>query len=1599
MLYYMTIDYIVQYFLLSDKNVFHIHLVNESATSKDEKRNNKAVQAVNGIIRADLMATRDKMVTLYLPPVREGRYRFPERAGQAMDLPFDIVAENDRWLLRTSSKKVTLHRGEEKIGSPVILQEDDLIGLSFGGEHYVLFTQPVQEKDHVFVPYRIPQDGTFSIGREADNDICYENSYVSRKHATFRIDRGNITVADENSTNGTYVNGFAVQEAALNAGDSVYIMGLNLLVGKGFIALNNANNRCQVVNAAMISAYGEDEAPAFAQMPEEMPEETLFDRQPRRKLEMEPQPIEVYGPPTALNGNQMPLMVQMSSQMVTGARSLVTGNALMAFSSMLTPLLNRGFTDKERMEYAERRHVKYMQYLAEVEKEILNERSHEQAFLNEAHPPLSTVIEYPADKKRLWEYRPVDKDYLQLRIGTGKVPLQAEISWPREQFNLDEDALREEMLRVAKRDYSITNAPVLLSLKDDFVVGVNGTRAHVEKLMANMIIQLAMTHSYDEVKIVILGRPQDTTHIAEEMRLFRYLPHCWSNLRDIRFIAENKADAGVIAEYLKKQQEDQGGEAAKKKAQWTSETMSYVIFAFDKQLLECLDILGVVLSAESYPGYSVVTGYNGALKESRKLISMERNNGMLIHLSGSEGKDTAFALERCDRDALVRHLHTVCGTKIKTEGRQFSLPKVYSFLEMFNAGRIEYLNPLVRWQQNNPVKSLATPVGIGTDGELFYLDLHEKRQGPHGLVAGMTGSGKSEFIITYILSMAVNYGPNEVAFVLIDYKGGGLATAFDDPKRGIHLPHIAGTITNLDGGAIQRSLSSIQSELKRRQAVFNDAKSRNNEATMDIYDYQKLYRAHKVDEPMPHLFIISDEFAELKKQQPDFMEALIQTARIGRSLGVHLILATQKPSGVVNDQIWSNTKFRVCLKVQDRSDSNEMIKRPEAAELKETGRFYLQVGYNEYFALGQSAWCGAKYTPQDVIVSNVDETIDFVDNAGQVTLNSKPARKTETTDTRQLVAIVQYLSDLAKKENMQTRPLWLEPLPEKLDLEVPKAMLPEEREEAGIRALIGVADDPEEQQQHALEIDFLSLRHMILCGEAGSGKSTFLRTMLYSLAEQYGPDQLNYYILDLSGGAMSPMKELPHCGAYLSDRDESDLDRLMDMLRDIIEERKALFAAEDVVNYNTYIKIKPLPLILFIIDSYTNIVNFAQGPTFNTELQFFLREAASYGVSLIASMNHYGEMYSKARMEIDYTIALWAKDRYDYSDILGTRTMLTAPQIQGRGVCVLNGRTMEYQTAIPDADLDDVERTGALHERLRKLSEKYEGMPHAPGLPEIDETMAYGDFCKGFKPMRIPLGFNRKTAAKVAIPFAQFSHMSLYFGNPAEVTPVLGNLLYAAKRENMRLMIIRSQQESSFYTTEITDRGGYTPEEITWLDCTEESLSTFPDLIKEEIMKQIVPRDEYCAKLGLPDDYKGKAKKASKYIRQHSQPVLILIENYGDLSVMNTESGIESAVMQLVNNLDGYNIYCAGCFHGADFDRIGTNSEIRNFAKEQFLLLFGGAFHKQALTSLPSEYRMDGISSRIGRFVMKYRDAFYPMTMPCGGYTAGDNDPDEAAIV
>lgn len=604
-----------------------------------------------------------------------------------------------------------------------------------------------------------------------------------------------------------------------------------------------------------------------------------------------------------------------------------------------------------------------------------------------------------------------------------------------------------------------------------------------------------------------------------------------------------------------------------------------------------------------------------------------------------------------------------------------------TFLEMYNVSKIEHLNIRTRWKENNPTVTLKAPVGVDTLGNLFYLDLHEKYQGPHGLVAGMTGSGKSEFIITYILSMAVNYHPDEVAFILIDYKGGGLAGAFENKKKGIKLPHLAGTITNLDGASINRSLVSIQSELRKRQSIFNEAKQISNEGTMDIYKYQKLYREGIVTEPVPHLFIISDEFAELKTQQPDFMDQLISTARIGRSLGVHLILATQKPNGVVNDQIWSNSRFRVCLKVQEKQDSMDMIKRPDAAELSATGRFYLQVGYNEFFDIGQSAWCGAPYVPTEEVESKEEDSVQIIDNLGRIVKEVKDSKKENeenVNNIKQIVGIVNYLSEIADEDNISVRKLWMDEIPEFITVNsLINKYGPLSKDSPEV--VIGEYDDPFNQQQNIVVHNVLECGNTIIYGATGSGKELLVNTLVCGLIENYTPSDINLFLIDFGSEALQMYAKAPHVGNVLLSSDEEQLIRLMKILKEQIYERKKLLA-EYSGNPDLYEKAtgQSLSAIITIIDNYAAFNELYENLV--DELAYLSREGSKYKIYFIITATAVNEVKYKISQNFGKQYVLQMNDKSDYSSVFGNVKGVYPSKLIGRGL-ILKNSVYEFQTA------------------------------------------------------------------------------------------------------------------------------------------------------------------------------------------------------------------------------------------------------------------------------------------------------------------------------
>ena len=611
----------------------------------------------------------------------------------------------------------------------------------------------------------------------------------------------------------------------------------------------------------------------------------------------------------------------------------------------------------------------------------------------------------------------------------------------------------------------------------------------------------------------------------------------------------------------------------------------------------------------------------------------------------------------------------------------------------------------------------------------------------------MTGSGKSEFIITYILSMALNYHPYEVSFVLIDYKGGGLTGAFENKETGMKLPHLAGTITNLDTVEMNRSLASIQSELRKRQRLFNEARDKLNESTIDIYKYQSLYRRGLVSNPISHLFIISDEFAELKDQRPEFMDQLISTARIGRSLGVHLILATQKPSGVVNDQIWSNSKFRICLRVQDKSDSMDMIKCPDAAELKTTGRFYLQVGYNELFAMGQAAWAGAQYYPTEKRKKKVDQAINIVDNVGGIikSLDTKSNEIATPSQGEEITNIIRYIVEEAKQENVSIDQLWLDRIPDVIYIDKLKQKYGYRAIKNNINPIIGEYDDPDNQRQNVLTLPLSADGNTIVFGSAGSGKELMLSSIVYSTISTHDTKEVNFYIMDFGAETLTMFRDAPHVGEVILSNDSEKIANLFKYLTSIIEERKKIFVDYNG-SYDFYINHggKQIPMIVVVIN---NVEAFIETyPDYEDLLGQMTRDCLKYGVVFILSTNGPNTIRYRLRQNFKQNVVLQFNDPMDYSSVLPGVRKKEPSKAFGRGLIALDA-IYEFQTAYSYTEEKMTDYIKVVSTKLNEICD-FKSVK-IPILPEIVNKEFVTDYLGSIN--TIPIGVEKETLSIATI--------------------------------------------------------------------------------------------------------------------------------------------------------------------------------------------------------------------------------------------------------
>ena len=826
---------------------------------------------------------------------------------------------------------------------------------------------------------------------------------------------------------------------------------------------------------------------------------------------------------------------------------------------------------QRKMRFQERlRKRTYRAYLSEYERNVREHINYEENILRNCHPDFSELIDM--QKQRIYTMRTVPDGELLIRLGIG----DADFAIPTEEGNImPGDVLEQERRTILFANEKLRHIPVCAHISPPLSVELSaGKSSALCNLLRIFLIRTALTYHDRKVKFVF---PFDDPILSRQFSWLSFLPHCIlpDETDMLRSLPEDAIILVIFREKESVRQDlfqdprvcpvrlhlaDPGADTAECQAQDT-------------------DVLRIV-STDTF-------------------CALVKANG--------ERRELEFDLLTQEEAALCAR--ALCSLKDLAETKT-GFPDVYPILRMLQN---ETENISKMWEHSTVLDSLKVPIGICEDRSVLYLDAHDKRDGPHGLIAGMTGSGKSELLTTYILSLSLTFPPWEVAFFLIDYKGAGMASAFSD------LPHVIGSISNLSGHTIDRAFQSIRSENERRQRLFLQ------NGINHISDYHRKYRAGLVNEALPHIFLIVDEFAQLKTEEPEFMQELIALSRVGRSLGIHLLLCTQKPSGSVDATIMTNARVQIALRLQDPMDSREILRHTDAAGLTVSGRAILRVGNDEVYRMFQCAYALSPAVEEEAPVALL------ADRFGRPLRESEGSYFAEKTG---MDVILNLIREENKKHNKPVRRLWLKELPDEISLD---ECIRRAGGEAAVRAhpgvLIGLWDDAKNVQQGGLYLDLADGHHFI-CGMPGSGKSTLLFTFLTGLLKQ--KDHPDLYVFDFGGGELAAIGRSDATVRYLAEED-GEMD-------------SAVF---DEIRENTNRKVVVIDGLGVLLSS----CGFALAPVITELLRSGLRRQTVFVIS--ANSIGASQMSQTMFSYMGCSISLMQQDAYRYAEVL------RAPHFQG----------------------------------------------------------------------------------------------------------------------------------------------------------------------------------------------------------------------------------------------------------------------------------------------------------------------------------------------
>lgn len=1209
------------------------------------------------------------------------------------DYVISFEYEDGFYKLKSTHDLVFMYKNQN-VKSKSILDGDILVcNFPYESSKVVLLIQFEDQFNSVFYKFNVKGIDQIKIGKSEDNDIIYKNSNVLDYHIVLKF-KENRVVETVSDAVGCYINQVKFVKSELKFGDVIFLYGFKCVYLGDYIAVNNPNeNVYSELPIVKENKINSSLPKKFINFKKSIVDRDKFydDLDEDKSITINPPNIDFNFNSRFLYFGVIPLVTVTFVLIVLGLFFKNVGSMVyLIYAGVIGILFTLIFymvgvtSNKSKINQK----VKdYNSYLNNKFKKLTLIREERVRALYQRYPKVidcyKRVINFD---KKLWERNSDDKDFLNLTIGQGNLYFENLYIKSDVVSNLPEDhELYKNYLKITSNFKTIKKAPITIPLREINKIAIVGDMSRLYDVVKNFLVQLTSLHSYRDLKIGFLYSKQHESN----MDYVKEIPHVYSEKKDFRYVASNNEELvdviydikNIISEREAMLSEDENQEFR----------TGYVIFIFYDFSLVIDSFLKYIkkVSKKINVSFVLVTIDNKNVPSSfRYVLDIDEDSQTFYKIQDNGVKKLVIPHDYSDISNLIdmnKFVYSLSKIKMLDSSDDIKKFENKSIFDLYGISHIDDLNIREKWNKNKLSSMSDIPIAVKNNKEIFSINIHAKHNGPNGIILGESGMGKTEFIKSLILSYCINFHPNTLNFIILKSNHNLKLNPF------INLPHVVDILDKESESEKNRLILLIKNEISKRQALFDSLK------VNDINSYLNIYDNYSNTSIIPHLVIVIDDVSDL---DIGFIKEFTDLYASMSVVGIHVILSTNKVDLFVegNEIDLSKFNFKVCFRFSSIKDMYNILEDNSISNPKSSGLFNVKFSDSQIFKNVEVAFSNVEHD-----IENSDENLDVVNNCGLIVKKVSRIQYFEDSITQQ-ISIIDKIINLSNEMdlnisifNSSLRYLCLQDLVGYAS-NFNGFMWCDSRNKCS--AIVGIIDDPKYQVQRFLEVDFKNLGNLFVYGAPGTGKSTLIKTLVYSLCCEYKPNYLNVYMVDVNTRNTDYFSYAPHVKDIAYSKDE--VNGLFKKILDEFELRKKIFENLDISSVENY-KVKTgeqLPYVVLVIDSIQDIVNNVWD--YSNFIKMLARDGKSYGIFVCVVSCEYGEIEIKLSEYFDNKFVLRLNNEEIYRKILGEDCSINS-KFKGRGLVRYSdgkgSRILEFQVAIPMNCENDVE----LNNKLKSL--------------------------------------------------------------------------------------------------------------------------------------------------------------------------------------------------------------------------------------------------------------------------------------------------------